>query len=280
VIPYIPPEYTTLLKLGPLEIHLFGVLVATGILLGANRTRYRGRQLGLSDEQSSSLATWVVVCGFVVAHVFDVIAYTPEQLASRSPLQTLLLLINIPAGISSFGGFLGALLGLLYWVRRERVPILVCADSLLYGLAFGWFFGRLGCFTAHDHPGALTSFFLAVNYPEGPRHDLGFDEALFAGALALAFAILGRRPHRVGFYAAIACLAYGPVRFGLDFLRVQGVANADPRYFGLTPAQYGSVLVFAVGVAIAARILVRGPDAASEGRPVIAPPPGQPAAKA
>lgn len=268
MIPYIPPEYTTLLKLGPLQIHLFGVLVGIGILVGADRTRVRARVLGITDEQTASLTTWIVVCGFIVGHLFDVVAYQPEELWRRPLLEGLALLFNPLAGLSSFGGFLGAFMALIYWSRRERVSTLACADSLLYGLAFGWFFGRLGCFTAHDHPGAFTSFFLGVAYPEGTRHDLGFDEALFAGVLALSFHLLSYRPHRTGFYAALACTFYGPVRFALDFLRVQGVPGADPRYAGLTPAQYGSLAVFATGLGIAARILARGPDAASRGEPV------------
>ena len=275
MIPYIPPSWTTLLKLGPIEVHLFGVLVAIGILVGANRTRHRGVKLGLTADESASLATWIVVTGFIVGHIFDVIAYQPAELAERSAGEALLLLINPAAGLSSFGGFLGALMALIYWTQHEKKPILVCADSLLYGLSFGWFFGRLGCFTAHDHPGAFTTFFLGVNYPEGRRHDLGFEEALFAGVLAGSFALLSLRPHRTGFYAAIACSFYGPVRFALDFLRVADVPGADPRYLGLTPAQYGSLAVFVTGLVIAYRIIARGPDAASRGEPVIvaAPPP-------
>ena len=41
-----------------------------------------------------------------------------------------------------------------------------------------------------------------------------------------------------------------PVRFALDFLRATDLPGADPRYFGLTPAQYGSVACFGAGVAL------------------------------
>ena len=64
---------------------------------------------------------------------------------------------------------------------NKPVPVMPYADSLAYGLATGWMFGRLGCFTAHDHPGIRTSFFLGVKYPEGTgfvtRFDLGLLEA-------------------------------------------------------------------------------------------------------
>jgi hypothetical protein len=41
------------------------------------------------------------------------------------------------------------------------------------------------------------------------------------------------------------------VRFALDFWRADDTATADARYFGLTPAQYGCVLVLAAGIVIA-----------------------------
>ena len=150
MIPYI--EIPSLFNL----IHSFGVLVAIGILLGARLVRVRAKQIGLDETAAASVSTWVVVGGFIVAHVFDVVAYERHVLRERW-----WVLFNPTAGLSSFGGFLGALIALLWWTRRYNQPLLPFADSLLFGLAPGWMFGRLGCFTAHDHPGRLTDFFLA-----------------------------------------------------------------------------------------------------------------------
>ena len=146
---------------------------------------------------------------------------------------------------------MGALAGLFYWCKVNREPVMPYADSLGYGLSIGWMFGRLGCFTAHDHPGHFTHFFLGVRYPDGVRHDLGFDEALWAALVATVFFILARRQRPLGLYVTILTLAYAPVRFGLDFLRVTDLAGADPRYFGLTPAQWGSIAVLGAGVGLA-----------------------------
>jgi phosphatidylglycerol:prolipoprotein diacylglycerol transferase len=230
-------------SIGPLTVHAFGILVATGILVGSRLTRSRGRELGLQDEMIASMITSVLICGFLFAHVFDVFAY---QTAGDHP--TLWQIINPFGGFSSFGGFIGALGGLFYWTRKHRQPVMPYADALAYGLATGWMFGRLGCFTAHDHPGLQTDFFLAVQYPGGARHDLGLYEALWALAVTAIFQLLARKRRPLGLYVALLSLLYGPVRFALDFLRASDVAGADPRYLGLTPAQYGSVAVFAAGI--------------------------------
>jgi phosphatidylglycerol:prolipoprotein diacylglycerol transferase len=228
-------------------IHLFGVLVATGILVGAWLTQKRAAQLGLHAERVSSMITTTLICGFLFAHFFDVFAYQ-----TGGPHPTFWQIINPLGGISSFGGFIGAVGGLIFWCKRNHEPIMPYADSLAYGLAAGWLFGRLGCFSAHDHPGFKTSFFLSVNYKYlgGPRHDLGLDEALWALAMTILFLLLGRKKRSLGTYVSLLSICYGPVRFALDFLRATDLPGADPRYFGLTPAQYGSIACFGAGVAL------------------------------
>jgi phosphatidylglycerol:prolipoprotein diacylglycerol transferase len=234
---------------GPVKIHMFGILVAVGILVGARLTRTRGEELGYKAEQIGSMVTTVLVCGFIFAHVFDVFAYQ-----TKGPSPSLLDILNPFGGLSSYGGFIGAVGGLFYWCKRNKQPVMPYADSLGFGLAPGWLFGRLGCFTAHDHPGRLTNFFLAVQYPGGARHDLGLDEALWAFCMTMLFLVLhktqGDKPRPLGLYVGLLSTLYGPVRFAFDFLRTTDLPGADPRYFGLTPAQYGSILVTLIGIAL------------------------------
>jgi len=231
--------------IGKLTIHAFGILVATGIIVGLKLTKMRGRELGLVDEKVESMVTWTLIIGFIIAHVFDVFAY---QTFGKHPGWKDIL--NPTAGFSSFGGFSGALIGLFIWVRRNHERVMPYADSLAFGLATGGLFGRLGCFTAHDHPGAHTTFFLAVRYPDGPRHDLGLYEAIWAASVALSFAWLRRKKRPLGTYVAILTTAYAPVRFALDFLRATDVPVPDPRYAGLTPAQWGCIGVFVAGITL------------------------------
>jgi prolipoprotein diacylglyceryltransferase len=43
-------------------------------------------------------------------------------------------------------------------------------------------------------------------------------------------------------------MMYAPARFTLDFLRVPPELGGDIRYFGLTPGQYMSILLFLVSL--------------------------------
>ena len=255
-------------KLGPIPIHGFGILVAIGCLLGARLVERRGAQVGLDARATSSLITWVLVGGFAGAHWFDLLAYTPEKI-KEDPW----IIVKFWAGISSYGGFMGAILAMFIFLKRRGLPVLPFADALALGLSVGWVFGRAGCTIAHDHVGRATHFFLAFKYPPhntqgiepGVHHNLGFYEFLYAIVLAGGLHWLAKKPRPSGLIVGILATAYAPVRYVLDPLRS---AKTDPRYWGLTPAQWLSAVTLVVGLLIIRHALKK-----NEVLPFVAPKP-------
>src|SRR5690606_31350558 len=71
-----------------------------------------------------------------------------------------------------------------------------------------------------------------------------------------------KRPN-AGMITALTGMFYAPVRFLLDFLRFN--PEHDPRYFGLTFAQWVSILAFGAAVALVIRIAKRGAPAETVG---------------
>jgi phosphatidylglycerol:prolipoprotein diacylglycerol transferase len=297
MIPYIHiPDF----HIGPLPLHPFGILVATGVLVGTNITTSRARSLGYDLVKLNSFITWMLVSGFVLSHMLDEVFYHWQELLKRP--WTLLMPWE---GLSSFGGFVGMLVGMLAWrrlviedgrlrVRPKPHPILPYADLVLSVFPIGWAFGRAGCASVHDHPGAraTANTLLAVAYPlrpgdgtvtklgfielihgHDPRYDLGFLELLFTIVLATCFVISWRRRLPIGTYVIASALAYAPVRFAMDFLRIPETDGGDTRYAGLTPAQYGCIALFLYGLAMIGyvrRLQARGIQLADAVR---APPP-------
>jgi phosphatidylglycerol:prolipoprotein diacylglycerol transferase len=226
-----------------IPIHMFGVLVAIGVILGDRIVVKQGALRGLEERDVKFLNARIVIVGFIVAHLVSVIFYFPERI-KENPL----ILVNVWAGLSSFGGFLGALLAFVYYTRKEKIPALPYADAVALGLAVGWIFGRTGCFTAHDHPGLRTTFFLGVRYPEGTRHDLGLYELLFTIVMTAILFTYAKKPRVPGRIIGLFATMYAPVRFGLDFLRATDVTRPDERYGHLTPAQWACIATIAVGI--------------------------------
>ena len=277
-IPYIQiPELTIIPKgffggfpSGAFSIKPFGTLVAIGVYIGSYLATRQAKRLGLSDRVMTSFIAWVVGIGFLGGHMLDVIFYYPGQVL-RDPLS----LFRIWEGLSSFGGFTGAVIGGFLWRWRYKTPILPYTDMITSSFPAAWVFGRSGCSVAHDHPGLMSDAWFAVQYPGGGRFDLGLYEMVLTIPLALTFLWLRRKPRPWGFYVGAIAIAYAPVRFALDFLRVDApigeVSAVDPRYAGLTPAQWACFALLAVGVYFFVRTLHAAGNPASFAVPPLPP---------
>ena len=245
-----------------LELAPFGFLVGIGIVLGTIIAGRRAKQLGLSERVVADVALWAVIPGFIGAHLVHQLVYYPHELVDHVVNGKLvegepLRIFMIWKGISSFGGFIGGTLGVVYYFRKHKeLPFLPYADSIIYGFAFAWIFGRLGCTTAFDHPGSPTDFFLGMTYGGDSLdrfgeplhgkviHNLGFYEALWSVAMSAFFYSQRKVTHFKGWFLAAFVLAYMPFRFMLDFLR-----EVDVRYL-LTPGQWFAIGLCTLGVVL------------------------------
>jgi phosphatidylglycerol:prolipoprotein diacylglycerol transferase len=240
MIPHI--EQPTL-SIGPLTIHAFGVLVAIAVWVGHQVFQRRAQADGLDPRIGERLFTWLLLGGFIGAHLVDRFVYFP-----RRTLADPWSVLRFWDGLSSFGGFLGAIVGARLFVRRMNLGASTWRflDAIAYCFPFGWTFGRMGCSVAFDHPGAPTHFFLGEANRDGVViHNLGFEEMLFTILLAVVFYFLGKKKRYPGFFLGLLPLVYAPVRFTLDFSR-----TVDVRYGGLTPGQWGSLGLAALGISI------------------------------
>jgi phosphatidylglycerol:prolipoprotein diacylglycerol transferase len=279
-------------QVGPVSIQPFGLLVALAILVGVGLATQRAKYVGLNVDDLRTFITWVLVGGFIGAHVLDSLFYHPHEVLAH-PWS----LIELWAGLSSFGSFVGASLGALGWKHfairegvslgpllalriptRRAIPMrmLPYADVLMAVFPVAWIFGRAGCAVVHDHPGMRAArgawlsvahgpgpstdfYFLHFRHGAEPRYDLGLLEMLFAVVLAAGFALTWRRGSVKGWYIATAASIYAPVRFLLDFLRVGDPEGGDLRYAFLTPAQWACVALLVFGVWLSVR-LARAPS--------------------
>lgn len=253
-------------QIGPLSIHAFGVAVAIAMWFGLTVVEKRFARLGLDPQVGRRLGGWMLGGGIIGAHLFSVLLYFPETLRDDP-----WLLVRVWEPISSFGGILGGIGGaVLFFATRardvEQGAKLAYVDAVAFAFPAALAIGRFGCALAHDHPGAVTTFPLAISLktdaaleyvggvyrdaglqlPQGAQtmgfHDLGLYEFLYLTLVIVPlFIVWNRRQRTAGFYLIAFVALYFPVRFGLDMLRV-----ADARYVGLTPAQWVAALVMAV----------------------------------
>jgi phosphatidylglycerol:prolipoprotein diacylglycerol transferase len=245
-----------------IKLQHFGMIVAAGVLIGASIARRYSDKRGIEDDIIRQLTGWIVISGFIGAHVFDVLMYQQEKL-KEDPL----LILKLWDGISSYGGFLGGAMGWAFFVWWKRLTPGLIADISCIGLLHGFSIGRIGCALVHDHIGRATTFWGGIDYPvaelaergvreeviasvSGPTgdviraHNLGLYELIYLIPvnLLVLWMAFGRKNARMpaGIIVIVTGLLYAPVRFFLEYLRLN---ISDPRYFGFTFAQWCSIAV-------------------------------------
>ncbi|MFA4845110.1 MAG: prolipoprotein diacylglyceryl transferase [Patescibacteria group bacterium] len=240
MIPYF--QFTTF-HLGPIPIQVWGLMVALGILAATWVATKMAKRRGQNSELIWDLSVWVIVAAFVGARILHVVYEPGGYLAD--PLEFFRIWNG---GLSIMGGFLGAVIAGVWYLRRRQVDIFAYADTAVFGLPLGIFIGRIGCFLTHLHPGTFTDFVLGVQYPDGVRHDLGLYDSINGLILFLLFLLLAHRKAKTGTFVVVFLLWYGVARFFLDFLRATNGPIVDTRYFNLTPAQYLAIVMVVGGV--------------------------------
>ena len=239
-------------------LHPFFALVVIAIIVGYVVALVFAKKHERPVELTMSLALYLVAFSFPISYLLSGLLYEPERFFA---------VISHPAeiagarlGWSMYGGIAGTLVGAWMWKWRHKASILEVGDAFAFAGPFGWSIARVGCFVTHDHPGHKTDFFLAVADfqtglpPYEARHDLGLYDVLILGGIAVTFLMLSRKPRKSGFYVGLLPVLYAPSRFLLDFLRAPVSEGGDIRYAGLTPAQYGSVLLLVAGVLVLRRV--------------------------
>lgn len=264
MIPYIEQPSV---HIGPLMIYAFGAIVACSLIVGDFLFMRRVAHLRLDARTASRLEWYALVGGFVLAHVFSVVLYFPQRIASDP-----LLLVRVWEDVSSFGGMIGGVVGVAVFFRWRAKPLdrdtrWAYLDAAAFILPFAWAVGRVACSLAHDHPGTLTHFPLSISlssfraqtyiagvYRDAGRlaelpspaalgsygfHDLGWYELVYLVLVMWpVFLWLNRRRQRRGTFIIAFAALYAPMRLAFDSLRV-----VDARYAGLTPGQYASGLM-------------------------------------
>ena len=228
--------------LGFVTLRAWGLLVAVGIGAALWYGRREARRRHVSPEAFTDFVAVTTLLGLLGARLGYFLFYDPLPLL-RDPLS----FFRLWEGGLSLIGTVVAIAIYLAWRRRDG-QLLAVAEVAALAYPLGEAIGRLGCFVIHDHPGVLSSAWLAVNYPSGPRLDLGLILSLAAAVTFAVFVLLNRRPHRAPFFLPLLAVLWGFARFVLDFLRAYDLIGADVRYAGLTPAQYGSLVLVVVGL--------------------------------
>lgn len=220
--------FPRLFQIGNFNLPTYGLLVATGVLVGLWISVRNSQKQGINPEDAWNLGILVVLFGIIgakilyVAYDWNLYAAHPSEIFSFSTLQA--------GGVFS-GGLIGAFAAAFYYVRKRRMPALATCDAFAPGLALGHAIGRVGCFAAGCCWGKPTHHFWGVTFTNplaqawvGTPLGVALEPTqLFESAVELAnFFILMWMFKRKKFDGQIFgayMFLYGIARYFLEFIR-------------------------------------------------------------
>ncbi len=263
------------LRLGPLQVHWYGIMYLLGFLVAWWLGRQRIRQGRLPGVDANGFGDLLFNCmlgvilggriGYVLFYAF------PEFVANP------LMLVRIwEGGMSFHGGLLGVLAASWWWSRKHKLHYFDTADFVAPLVPAGLGFGRLGNYIGGELWGKYTGGGWGVIFPHAEptlsgvnpallqtqaasgsldmlaRHPSQLYQAVLEGlVLFLVLWVASRRPRPRYTIAGLFALLYGCFRFMVEFVRVPDAQMGDGGYlaFGwLTMGQLLSLPLILLGL--------------------------------
>ena len=248
--------------LGPFPVKWYGLAYAAGLLLGWQYVRrmlqtarlWPGNKAPFDVEKADDLLIYIAAGVVLGGRLGYVIGYKPEVYLAH-PLE---IFSVWNGGMSFHGGFLGSVIAMLVFWRRNNCALLPVIDLVGAAVPIGLFFGRLANFINAELWGRPSNVRWAMIFPGTeaggvPRHPSQLYEATLEGLVlfAVGWWLIYKRDalKRPGLVAGVFTAGYGCARSISEWFREPDYAHWATSANGLmTPGILYSLPLIAAGV--------------------------------
>lgn len=205
-----------LFTIGSWPISSFGLFLGLALLFSTFIIWRIGRVYDLDEEKVVDLVLLTFFGGFITARIYYVI-FHPGLFSDW----TRIFLINNYPGLSFWGGFLGGIFVLWFFVKRFKLHFWQIADFASVGIFLGLSLSSIGCFFGGCEPGLPSNSIIAVKMVGlvGKRMPIQIVESIL---FFLAYLYLWRSILKFHFPGKIfiqALFFLGSIKFLLEFFR-------------------------------------------------------------
>ncbi len=144
-------------SVGPLSIHIYGILIAAGLMLAVIYAWKRCHQFGIKENDLTDGVLWIVPLAVVCARLYYC-AF--EWDTYRDNPISILYIWN--GGLAIYGGVIGAAVGVVVHCIVKKIKIPALLDLVALGFLIGQSVGRWGNFFNREAFGSTTDFFLRM----------------------------------------------------------------------------------------------------------------------
>ena len=150
------------------SIHVYGVMIAVGFLLGLFYLKRESRRVGQDEEKIVDLFFGIIIAGLVGSRLLFVI----NEASSEFFANPLMFFKVWEGGLVFQGGVILSIIYTIYFCRKNDLKFFTISDICAPALSMGHALGRIGCFFA----GCCHGRECPVDYPFAlifPKFDNG-----------------------------------------------------------------------------------------------------------
>ncbi len=220
-----------LFEIGPLSVRTYGLLLAVSFMVGILLALRRAKARGLNQNKMINMSLLIMVAAIVGARIMYVIPHWNEF--SANPLDIISPFQSSGSigltGLTMYGGFIGAVLASILYLRMNRLSIWKACDAFVPSIALGIGISRVGCFLNGCCFGLPTESALGVVfpvysaagsfYPDVALHPAQLYNAALGFGLFALLLWLDRKPRFDGFLFAVLLITEPVTRFFVDLFR-------------------------------------------------------------
>ena len=147
-------------SIGSLQIHMYGVLIAFGLLLAVCYALMRRKQFGLTEDDLIDGVLLIVPVAIIFTRAYYCIFNWSEFKAN--PIEVFYIW---KGGLAIYGGVIGAVLGIIAYCYFKKLKIATVLDITMLGFLIGQLVGRWGNFFNMEAFGCYTNNLFAMRIP-------------------------------------------------------------------------------------------------------------------
>lgn len=262
VLAYLPSPSVDALHIGPIQLRLYGLAIAIGVIAAVAVAQRRWEARGGNPDDIATIALWAVPAGVIGARLYHVL--TDWRTYQSDPLEAVAIWhggLGIPGGVIA-GVATGA-----FVAKRKGLPVPDLLDVVAPAIPIAQAIGRLGNWANQELFGRPTTLpwglrIDAANRPDGYEqlatfHPTFLYEALWNLALAFVLLRIDRR-HRLrsGQLFILYVIGYATGRLWVESLRIDPASLVA----GIRINLWTSAVAIAGGTALFAIRRRRPPD--------------------
>lgn len=251
--------FPIIFRIGNFTLRSYGLFVAIAVIFGVLFAMdYAIKKKQIDEDTFLNIAIWTIIGGIIGARIFWVLTSPWLSEYLRNPLSIIAIW---QGGLSFLGMVFGGMIALLISVKHYKISFVKFLDIGSLGVSIGYAIGKIGCFLngcchgiqvpswwpqkfpfslIFNNPQSECDLLLKPLYPTQLLNSLsGFitfglllwlikrDKVNYDGKLFLYFALI-----------------FSPMEFLIDYIRY-----IPTSFLGITPNQWGSIILLIVAVA-------------------------------